>query len=592
MSKIPIFYACDDNFVKYTMVSLRSLIDNASDKNQYVIHILHTNVNPVMQKAVRSMSTSNVDIRFENVSEYLETIRDKLPIRDYYTKTTYFRLFIAEKFTQYKKAIYIDSDTVVLSDISGLYQYELGDLYVGAAHEQAMVQEDVYGTYVEKVLGIDRNCFFNAGVLLINCEEFRKQKILEQFGELLHMYDFVVTQDEDYLNLLCKDKVLWLPQQWNMELFGEIREPEGSFKIIHYIMVSKPWHYEDCRCAKQFWRYAERTPVYEEIKKVLADYTDEERERDRISCERLMQTAKDETAKENNYLNLKNSGRLKSKERLKVLEKIALYEREGRFDEDVEEDPPGRELMPNEVDYLGKKLSTRIKTRITFMVARVYLNELLKKKHLVIKDMIGLDNYKKLRSGAVITCNHFGAIDSFIMQMAYESAGHKKRKLYRIIREGNYTSFPGFYGMLMRNCNTFPLSSNMKTMEKFMRSLDKVLQDGNFVLIYPEQSMWWNYRKPKPLKKGAFDFAVRNHVPVLPCFVTMEDSDVIDGDGFFVQHYTIHISEPIYPVNTMNRRQNIESMMNQNYEEWKRIYEETYGEKLVYECDKKVRPTG
>ncbi len=587
MSKIPVFYACDDNFVKYTIVSVRSLIDNASDKNQYVVHILHTNVSPGMQKIAKAMSTPNVDIRFENVTEYLETIHDKLPIRDYYTKTTYYRLFIAEKFPQYKKAIYIDSDTVVLGDISGLYSYELGDNYVGAAHEQAMVQENAYGTYVEKVLGIDRNRFFNAGVLLINCEEFRRQKILEQFGELLHMYDFVVTQDEDYLNLLCKDKVLWLPQQWNMELFGEIKEPEGSFKIIHYIMVSKPWHYEDCRCAKQFWRYAKKTPVYEEIRQVLADYTDEERERDRISCDRLMQLARDEAEKENNYLNLKNSGRLKSKERLKVLEKIARYEREGRFDEDVEEDPPGRELLPHEVDYLGRKISTKIKTKITFMVARVYLNDLLKKKQLVIKDMIGLDNYKNLRSGAVITCNHFGAIDSFIMQMAYEAAGHKKRKLYRVIREGNFTSFPGFYGMLMRNCNTFPLSSNMKTMEKFMRSLDIVLQKGNFMLIYPEQSMWWNYRKPKPLKKGAFDFAVRNHVPVLPCFVTMEDSDVIDNDGFFAQHYTIHISEPIYPVNSMNRRQNIEYMMKKNYEEWKRIYEETYGEELVYECDRK-----
>ena len=60
------------------------------------------------------------------------------------------------------------------------------------------------------------------------------------------------------------------------------------------------------------------------------------------SCDRLMQTAKDEIAKENNYLNLVKTGKLKSKDRLEVLEKIALYEREGRFGEDVEEDPPTR----------------------------------------------------------------------------------------------------------------------------------------------------------------------------------------------------------------------------------------------------------
>ena len=87
----------------------------------------------------------------------------------------------------------------------------------------------------------------------------------------------------------------------------------------------------------------------------------------------------------------------------------------------------------------------------------------------------------------------------------------------------------------MRNCNTFPLSSNKDTMEKFIRCMDIVLKRGDFVLVYPEQSMWWNYRKPKPLKKGAFTFAVTSNVPVLPCFITMEDSDILGDDGFYVR---------------------------------------------------------
>jgi len=43
--------------------------------------------------------------------------------------------------------------------------------------------------------------------------------------------------------------------------------------------------------------------------------------------------------------------------------------------------------------------------------------------------------------------------------------------------------------------------------------------------------MWWNYRKPKPLKPGAYTFAAKNHVPVLPCFITMKDSDIMGEDG-------------------------------------------------------------
>ena len=262
---IPVFYACDDNFVKYTIVSLQSMKEHASRDQKYCIHVLHTNISKEMQDVMYAMQDEQFQIRFDDVTDYLKSISDKLPLRDYYSKTTYFRFFIAEMFPEYEKAIYIDSDTVVLGDIADLYAYDLGDNYVGAAREQAMVQTDVYGTYVEKVLGIDRNAYFNAGLLVINCEQFRKQCVLDQFIELLHVYNFVVTQDEDYLNLICKGQVFWLPQQWNTEVFGNIDYPEESICVLHYIMVSKPWHYKDCRMGAYFWEYAKKKVCYEEI---------------------------------------------------------------------------------------------------------------------------------------------------------------------------------------------------------------------------------------------------------------------------------------------------------------------------------------
>ena len=579
---IPIFWACDNDFVKYTVVSLQSAMENATKENRYRAYILHVDIKEEMQSKIKAMSRENFEISFVDVREYLESISDRLPIRDYYSKTTYYRMFIAEMFPEYDKAVYIDSDTIVLGDMAELYHKDLKDFYVGAAHEQVMVQTDVYGEYVEKVLGIDRNYYFNAGLLLINCKAFRENKILEQFVALLDEYTFVVTQDEDYLNLLCKDKVLWLEQQWNMEVFGEIPYAEDTFKVLHYIMVSKPWHYEDCRFGEYFWKYAKETFVYGEIRQVLENYTDEERKKDSLCCERLMQTALYEINKENNYLKLKRNGTNKSKDRLMIMDKIAKLEREGRFDEDVENDPPSKELLPEDIDYLRKKIRSKIKSKFAYAIARKYVNGLIHDRKLIIKEIKGLEHYAGLTSGAIITCNHFNAMDSFAMQLAYEASGQKHRNFYRIIREGNYTSFPGFYGILMRNCNTFPLSSNKDTMKKFMTSVDQVLQDGHFMLIYPEQSMWWNYKKPKPLKKGGFTFAVRNNVPVLPCFITMEDSDVVDDDGFFVQEYTIHVAPPIYPEAGKSKAENIRNMMQQNFDVWQKIYEETYGIPLQY----------
>ena len=51
-------------------------------------------------------------------------------------------------------------------------------------------------------------------------------------------------------------------------------------------------------------------------------------------------------------------------DRLEVLKKREQYELEGKFDVDLEEDPPTRELLRNKVDYLQKKLSSKIMRKI------------------------------------------------------------------------------------------------------------------------------------------------------------------------------------------------------------------------------------
>ena len=271
-----------------------------------------------------------------------------------------------------------------------------------------------------------------------------------------------------------------------------------------------------------------------------------------------------------------------SPERQEIIDRINQYEKEGRFFEDVENDPPSRELMPDEIDYLKRSLWKDTKAGLSILFAKIYLSGLIRKKQFVIRDYKGIENFRNLHSGAIITCNHFHALDSFAIHMTYFQSHHKRRRFLRVIKEGNYTSFKGFYGYLMRNADTLPLSSNMQTMKKFMRGVNVLLKNGNFILVYPEQSMWWNYRKPKPFKKGAFTFAVHANVPVLPVFITMEDTDVLDDGGYPVQAYTVHVCPPIYPDPNLSKNENINKLMEENFEAWKKIYEETYGKKLEY----------
>lgn len=216
---------------------------------------------------------------------------------------------------------------------------------------------------------------------------------------------------------------------------------------------------------------------------------------------------------------------------------------------------------------------------------------MIKDKKIIVKDIIGTENLSGLKTGAIMTCNHFNAYDSFAIQMAYEASisNWKKKRFYRVIKEANYTSFPGFYGFLMRHCYTLPLSSSPKAMGEMMKSVDTLLKGGHLVLVYPEQSMWWNYRKPKPLKKGAYRFAVKSNVPIVPCFITMQDSNIVDDDGFKVQEYTIHIEKPIYPKEGVSQGDNMDYLLEENYRIWKNIYEATYQTKLEYTTKEEVR---
>lgn len=583
-AEIPIFFACDEGFVKYTMVSMKSIMENADRSRKYHIYILHMGITEATQAKVLAMADEEFAIDFVDVTDKMKSIADKLPIRDYYSNTTYFRLFIPDMFPQYRKALYIDSDTIVVGNIAELYDHKLGKLYAGVCPDRVVAQTDILGDYVEKVLGVKRTRYFNAGVMLMNCSQFRENHLLDEFLEMLHVYLFVVAQDQDYLNLICKNQVLYMEPKWNAQVFGELACPEEEVGLFHFNMAAKPWHYEDCRLAEYFWKYAKMTVDYDAIKEGLANYTDEQRRNDSVSGEKLIRLAVSEINREDNYLRkMEKAG--KSESKLALLAHIEELEREGRFSEDAEENPPAPVLMPEDINYLPRSIKSKTQTKYAFKVARWFVNMLIKKKQLIIKEYKGIENLEKVADGAVITCNHFNAFDSFAIQLAFEQGKLKKKKMYRVIREGNYTGFPGFYGVLMRHCNTLPLSSNFKTMEKFIAAVDRVLEKNQFVLVYPEQGMWWNYRKPRPLQKGAFTFAARNNKPVLPVFITMEDSDVLDDDGFYVQEYTVHFCEPIYPDLNKKRAQNACEMRDKNYEAWKAVYEQTYGEKLTYSCD-------
>lgn len=134
-------------------MTLESLRENASREYLYRIYVLHSGVSPDYEEKIRRYSEEGFEVSFVDVTERLKGISSLLHMRDYYTCTTYFRIFIAGMFPQYDKALYLDCDTVVLGDVSALYNYELGDNLIGGAPCEGVNSFEVYKRYVREVDG-------------------------------------------------------------------------------------------------------------------------------------------------------------------------------------------------------------------------------------------------------------------------------------------------------------------------------------------------------------------------------------------------------------------------------------------------------
>ena len=582
---IPIFFAVDNGYIPFLAVALQSLTEHASEKYYYLIKVLYTDISEENQEKIKKYNKENVNIEFVDLNYYIEKVKEKLYTRDYYSKTTYFRLFIPDLYPQYNKALYLDSDITILTDVAELYNVNMKDNLIAAAPDDVIQNIPVFQDYVEKVVGVsDYRHYFNAGIIVMNLEEMRRAKFQEKFLYLLGTIKFSVAQDQDYLNRLCKGRVKLVDNTWNRMPIGGDTIKREELHLIHYNLAFKPWHFEEILYKEYFWECAKKTEFFKDILKIKENYSDEDKFNDRESDRKLRMLAQKECdCVGDDRIKLKLRNNEKFQERMRILQEIERLEESGQFDRDAEKDPPTITLESDNVDYLNEKLTSRVKNIFANKTGEYFLKNIIKTQKLLIKDIEGIENLNSIKNGAVITCNHFNPFDAFAVETAFrKSTLVKNKKLYKVIREGNYTNFPGLYGFFFRNCDTLPLSSSTRTMMEFVRATNKILQKGDVILIYPEQSLWWNYKKPKPLKPGAFKIAAKNNVPIVPIFITMEDSQITGEDEFKIQEYTMHIGKPIYPDADLTVRENTNQMREKNFEYWKNVYEAFYKIPLKY----------
>ena len=226
----------------------------------------------------------------------------------------------------------------------------------------------------------------------------------------------------------------------------------------------------------------------------------------------------------------------------------------------------------NSIKY---KINNRIARIITFMAT--HSDDKATK-------IIGLENIEDIKGGAIITSNHFNPKDSVPIR---KLAKIKKKGKIDIVGKETNLAMTGLSGFLMNYMNIIPISHLYSYMKKaFPDMLKEKLESGAFVLIYPEQEMWLNYKKPRHLKPGAYYFAAKFNVPIISCFVEIVETNEKENSEFYKTEYVLHILNPIYPDKNKTVKENSKDMMEKDYKQKKEAYEKAYGKELTYEFEK------
>ena len=255
---VPVFLTISNDYAQYAAASISSLMKHANPNRNYRVIIMYDRLSLPNRWRLRNMVTKNVAIEFRKMkfNLHLQIIRTycatKTGTGDFFSKTVYYyRAFIARLFPQYEKAVYIDSDTILLDDIGKMFDIDLGDKAIAARIDPKVTNVPEFKGYVENALGIPASEYVNSGVLVMDLKKLRKLHYITRMTDLMKDFDVsLVAPDQDYLNLILRGKIMPLEDNWNLEPTKDL--PKGA-KLLHFNLFNKPWHYKNVECERYFW---------------------------------------------------------------------------------------------------------------------------------------------------------------------------------------------------------------------------------------------------------------------------------------------------------------------------------------------------
>ena len=249
MSEIPIIIAFDENYLMPACIMLTSMFENAGAETEYKVFIFADT--ETRRKSLQKMNETLRSNPLHSV-EWLDPSDNfsSAKNRNHLTTPNYYRFLIPDFLKDYDKAIWLDVDMIVKRDLSELFATDLEGMYLGAVRiglKNAGVQHVPWDQY------------FNAGLLLMNLELWRKDDVAGKVRKLIEENDYSCPT-QDPMNLVGFGKTVFLPAIYNVyispkSMKGQKKRDYLAFHgrksfaelisdaaILHFVENIKPWN--------------------------------------------------------------------------------------------------------------------------------------------------------------------------------------------------------------------------------------------------------------------------------------------------------------------------------------------------------------
>lgn len=267
-----IAFGFDNNYVPHVAAAIASIAASADDISSIRFILLHTGVPNERRRLVEAVAVGACFEWIEVHASDLPMITGREAI-SHINEATFLRL-ATERVAPLDchRLIYLDGDLTVQSDLRALWEFDLGDHFLGAVHDCI----DAGAFAARWGLPPNGRGYFNAGVLLIDLDRVRQEKA---FSRAL---GFIVENnpplaDQDALNWMAWGRWVRIPTRWNVQrhiaigyeldesLVAEATTGKSA-GIVHYTGSEKPWVRNAYHpWAWSYWSALKRTAFFGEV---------------------------------------------------------------------------------------------------------------------------------------------------------------------------------------------------------------------------------------------------------------------------------------------------------------------------------------